>query len=145
MRDHAPYAVAADYATAYPPYECAFHKKRARLDHEPGPSWRFCYLLVDEAAPPGPLEVADPPLDPPLLLEAAPPPLPEVLPELGAELGAGAVVVLLELDDDDLPALPPPGVMTVVSFFCSHALRANAPRMTNTQALVFRYMVFSLW
>ena len=102
-------------------------------------------MLVDEAAPPGPLEAADPPLDPPPLLEAAPPPLPEVLPELGAELGAGAVVVLLELDEDDLPALLLPGVMTVVSFFCSHAVSANAPRKTNTQALVFGYMGFSLW
>ena len=111
-------------------------------------AWPFvaiCYLLVDEAAPPGPLEAADPPLGPPLLLEAAPPPLPEVLPELGAELGAGAVVVLLELDEDDLPALLLPGVMTVVSFFSSHAVNANAPRMTNTQALVFGYMVSSLW
>ena len=101
-------------------------------------------MLVDEAAPPGALEAADPPLDPPLLLEAAPPPLPEVLPELGAELGAGVVVVLLELDEDDLPGLLLPGVMTVVSFFSSHAVSANAPRIANTQALVFGYMVFSL-
>jgi hypothetical protein len=94
-------------------------------------------LLVDEAAPPGPLEAAEPPV----LLEAAPPPLPEVLPELGA-----GVVVELELDDEDLPGLLLlPGATTVVSFFSSHPVNANAPRMTNTQALVFGYMVFSLW
>jgi hypothetical protein len=104
-------------------------------------------LLVDEAAPPGPLEAADPPEEPPLLLDAAPPP--DVLPELGAGLGAGVVtvVVVLELDDDALPGLllPAGGTTTVVSFFSSHPVNANAPRMTNTQALVFGYMVFSLW
>jgi hypothetical protein len=95
----------------------------------------FLYLLVDEAAPPGPLEAAEPPPDPPLL-EAAPPPLPDVLPELGAELGAGTTVVVLELEEDDLPAplllLPAGGVTMVVSRFSSHPVSANAPRMANT-------------
>jgi len=64
------------------------------------------YLLDDEAAPPGPLDAADPPPLPPLLLDAAPPPLPLIapLPELEPEL-----------EDDDLPV--PPGVVTTVSFF----------------------------
>ena len=92
---------------------------------------RFCYLLVEEAAPPGPLEAADPPEEPPLLLDVAPPPVPDVLPELGAGLGAG-VVVELELDEEDLSGLLLPGATTVVSFFSVHAVNANAPRMTNT-------------
>jgi len=91
----------------------------------------FRYLLVDDAAPPGPLDDAAPPPDPPLLLDAAPPPLPDVLPELG---GAGATVVVLELDEEDFPGLllPAGGTMTVVSFFSSHPVNANAPRIANT-------------
>jgi hypothetical protein len=82
-------------------------------------------LLVDEEEPPGPLEAAEPPLVPPLLLEDAPPvppldiapllvpPVPEELPvsvlELAEEPGLlGAVVVE---DEDD-----PPGT-TIVSRF----------------------------
>ena len=47
---------------------------------------------------------------------------------------------------DIAPALlPPPGVMTVVSRFSSHAASVNAPRSTKTKALVFTDMFSSLW
>lgn len=108
-----------------------------------------CYLLVDEAAPPGPLDAAaPPPLEPPVVLEAAPPPLgpldddappaPELLVPpmpLGLELappgelgelddeldepGAGAVVVDEEEDD-------PPGT-TIVSFSLVTVLVGGLP------------------
>jgi hypothetical protein len=79
-------------------------------------------LLEDEAAPPEPLDAAEPPPLPPPLLEAAPPPLPAVLPLLVPEL---------EVDDDDLLAPLPPGVVTTVSLRCSHAGNANMPNAAN--------------
>ena len=71
------------------------------------------YLLEDEAAPPDPLDAADP-LPPPLVLDDAPPPLVLVPP-----------LLVPELDDEDLLAPPLPGVTTVVSLR-SHAASANA-------------------
>ncbi|MGZ8202853.1 MAG: hypothetical protein ACXWUH_09925 [Burkholderiales bacterium] len=80
------------------------------------------YLLDDEAAPPEPLDAADPPLPAPLLLSAVPPLLPESPPEL-------------ELDEDDLPALPP-GI-TTVSLLSIQPPSANAPASINTANPVF--------
>jgi hypothetical protein len=92
---------------------------RARLARAPRGS--DSYLLDEEAAPPGPLDEAAPPLPPlpPLLLEAAPPPLP--LP-----LIAPPPEPELELDDDDLPVPPPPPGVTTVSLR-SQAVSVNAP------------------
>ena len=112
-------------------------------------------MLEDEAEPPGPLDAADPPLVPPLLL-AADPPLPPLdiapllvppvapelvsLPELADELGLLGVVLdddeddppgtttvslLVEDEADPLGVALPPGTTVVVSFR-SHAENANA-------------------
>jgi hypothetical protein len=106
-------------------------------------------LLVDEAAPPGPLEAAEPPPIPPLL-DAAPPLVPPVapaLPESVLELAPapGVLGVVLEDEDDEPPGTTmvsrfslveddaeplglaePPGTTVVVSLR-SHAESANAP------------------
>jgi hypothetical protein len=78
------------------------------------------YLLDDEAAPPEPLDAAEPP--PPLLLAAVPPLLPVPPSEL-------------ELDADDLPALPP-GI-TTVSLLSTHPPSAKAPASIKTAIPVF--------
>ena len=71
-------------------------------------------MLEDEAAPPDPLDAADPLPPLPLVLDDAPPPLVLVPP-----------LLVQELDDEDLLAPPLPGVTTVVSLR-SHAASANA-------------------
>jgi hypothetical protein len=87
------------------------------------------YLLDDEAAPPEPLDAAEPEPPLPLLLDAAPPPLPlpdvlpVVLPELEPEL---------DVDEDDLLALPVPPGATTVSRCSEHADSAKAPAIRNT-------------
>ena len=73
------------------------------------------YLLEEEAAPPDPL-----------LLDAAPPLLLDVLPLL-----AGGLAGALELDEDEVPP-PAGGVLMTVSLRCSHAANANAPRISKT-------------
>jgi hypothetical protein len=83
----------------------------------PYPNGNGSYLLDDEAAPPEPLDAADPLPPPPLLLAAVPPVLPEPSPEL-------------ELDEDALPALPP-GI-TTVSLVSEHAPSPKAPASINT-------------
>ena len=123
------------------------------------PAALWCYLLAEDAAPPGPLEAAAPPPEG-AVLEAAPPldedvpPVPlglelelDALPgELGVldeleleEPGAGTIVVE---DDDEPPGttivsfsfvtvlVPPPGTTAVVSLR-SHAERARAPANIN--------------
>ena len=81
------------------------------------------YLLDDEAAPPVPLDAAEP--EPPLLLDAAPLPLPlpYVLPVVLSEL---------DFDEDDLLALPVPPGATTVSRCSEHADSAKAPRIRKT-------------
>lgn len=109
-----------------------------------------CYLLDEDAAPPGPLEAAEPPPLMPPDEDDAPPPLVPPMPddvllsveelELEGELG----VTVVE-DEDDPPGTMTvsfsfvvvddigaelPGTTVVVSFF-SQAERASVPTRTN--------------
>ena len=77
------------------------------------------YLMDEEAAPPEPL-----------LLDAAPPLLLDVLPLLAGGV-AGGLAGALELEEDDVPP-PAGGVLITVSLRCSHAANANAPRISKT-------------
>ena len=92
-------------------------------------------MLVEDAAPPGPLlDAAAPlPLVPPLLL-VADPPVPAL--ELDDLLGAGTTTVSLVVVEDDLLAPPPLGT-TIVSFFSSHAAAAKAPTSNSTKTRIF--------
>jgi len=113
-------------------------------------------LLVDEAAPPGPLDAAAPPPAPPVDDEAAPPPVPPVLllasPPAGGVLGAvvvdeeedeppGTTIVSFSftvvVEEDPVAAGAPPGTTVVVSFFSHPADIAKAPNKTNRYPLRF--------
>src|SRR5215210_5833618 len=64
------------------------------------------YLLDEDAAPPAPLDEAAPLPEPPLLLDAAPPLLPDI-PPLPLELPPEPDLAS-DVDDDDLLVLLPP-------------------------------------
>jgi hypothetical protein len=90
------------------------------------------YLLDEDAAPPDPLDEAAPLPEPPLLLDAAPPLLPDI-PPLPLEV-APEPVLESDVDDGDLLVLLPPLLPgdTTVSLRSWHAESAKTPKTANT-------------